>query len=164
MIWKELFPTLLQTAAVKWAVLLLTSFCRCLSKQIRFHFVKVWCQCKMEILLTGKFIRINMCREGQPGTKFSWCLEGRGLLWALGDVVLLFGGGCLVGWLWLGVILVYGLAHVEVVLFFSVFAGAIFLPKNKVFYVTRSINLGSCLILCWLILSKFLWVAEFVKL
>lgn len=78
----------------------------------------VWCQCKIELLLTGKFIRINMCKEGQPGTKFSWCLEGRGLLWALGDAVLLFGGGCLVGWLWLGVILVYGLAHVEVVLFF----------------------------------------------
>lgn len=50
----------------------------------------------MEILLTGKFIRINLCREGKPGTKFSWCLEGRGLLWALGDVVLLFSGGWLV--------------------------------------------------------------------
>lgn len=40
-----------------------------------------------------------MCREEKPGTKFSWCLEGRGLLWALDDAVLLFGGGCLVGWL-----------------------------------------------------------------
>lgn len=121
----------------------------------------VWCRCKIEILLTGKFIRINMCKEGQPGSKFSWCLEGRGLLWALGDVVLLFGGGWLVvigGYFsvwtctcWSGVIL-------------FVFAGAIFLPKNKVFYVTRSINWGSFLILCWLILSKFLWIAEFLKL
>lgn len=56
----------------------------------------VWCQCKMEILLIGKFIRINTCREGKSGTKFSWCFEGRGLVWALGGVVLLFGGGVFV--------------------------------------------------------------------
>lgn len=63
----------------------------------------VWCQCRMEMLLIGKFIRINTCREGKPGTKFSWCLEGRILLWALGDVVLLFGGGCSIAvHLWLG--------------------------------------------------------------
>lgn len=37
------------------------------------------------------------------------------MLWALGDVVLLFGGGWLVV---IGVVLVYGLAHAEVLLFF----------------------------------------------
>lgn len=57
----------------------------------------------------------------------------------------------------------HGLAHVEVVLF-SLFAGAIILPKNKVFYVTRNISWGSFLVLCWLIVSKVLWIAEFVKL
>lgn len=58
----------------------------------------------------------------------------------------------------------YGLAHVEVVLFFLCLQELSSYQRNKVFYVTRSINLGSCLILCWLILSKFLWIAEFVKL
>lgn len=48
----------------------------------------------MEILLIGKFIRINTCREGKSRTKCLWCFEGRGLVWALGGVVLLFGGGC----------------------------------------------------------------------
>lgn len=99
----------------------------------------VWCQCKMEILLIGKFIRINTCREGKSGTKFSWCFEGRGLVWALGGVVLLFGGGCLLFvHLWLGIFLVYGLAHVEVVLILSVFAGAIILPKNKLFILQET--------------------------
>lgn len=53
----------------------------------------VRCQCQVEILLIGKFIRINTCREGKSGTKFSWCLEGRRLLWALGDVVCCLLGG-----------------------------------------------------------------------
>lgn len=94
----------------------------------------VWCQCRMEILLIGKFIRINTCRERKPGTKFFWCLEGRRLLWALG-VVVLSGGGCLVVIcsFVIGVFLSVWTYTCWSGVTYSVFAGAIILPKNKVF-------------------------------
>lgn len=96
----------------------------------------VRCQRKMEILLIGKFIRINTCRERKSGTKFSWCLERRRLLWALGDAVLLFGCLFICNCFFFKV---YGLVHVEVVLFFLCLQELSSYQRISV-YVTRNIS------------------------
>lgn len=100
MIWKELLPMLLNTSSETNSNIsfIVPLFIR--TDTIPFY-KTVWFQCKTEIWLIGKFIKISMCREGKYGTKFSWSFWGGCfLVWVVGDYFFL----------------IYGLLHVEVVL------------------------------------------------
>lgn len=111
-----------------------------LIKTDRVSFCKtVCCQCKIEILLIGKFIRINTCRKGKPGTKFLG-------VWREGDCcglrVMWFcclGGmfGCCLS-ICDGVFLSVWTCTCSSGVTLSVFAGAIILPKNKRFMLQET--------------------------
>lgn len=129
-----------------------------LIKTDRVSFCKtVCCQCKIEILLIGKFIRINTCRKGKPGTKFLGVWRegdccGLRVMWFCcfgGDVWLLFVH------LWWGFFKCMDLHMFKWCYSFCV-CRSYHLTKEQEVYVTRNISWRVFfLILCWLYLVNF---------